>query len=205
MRVRRNKVWLETLVLRYSSCLGLKPVVHEQIFFDDVSNFLRLCTKPANYICWCCCHPAAGSRNDALSLEEEGGTPYKMVVKLAARADFCQIFFDGFVHEQIFGKWIDEKLCMLAFVKFSFTNENAARVPSHLHEQIFFDKWHLSTEICTTGLSIDETNRLKVYQRGSNFAKCFGSNEENAESAIRHQWFLLSVAMGCKNNYSKSA
>ena len=126
----------------WQKCLRTRANFLWQNFFDDVSNFFRPCTQPANFICWCCCHPAAGSRNDSLSLEEEGGTPYKMVVKLAARADFCQIFFDGFVHERIFGKWFDEKLCMLAFVKFSLTNENVAKVPSYTN------KFSLTNDIC---------------------------------------------------------
>ena len=61
-------------------------------------------------------------------------------------------FYD-FVHERIFGKWFDEKLGMLAFVKFSLTNENVANY-AFVPEQIFFEKWHSSKKICscTTGL-----------------------------------------------------
>ena len=54
--------------------LMVKPVVHEQIFFNDVSNFLRPCTKPANFICWCCCPLRQVVETTLLSRRRKGAT-----------------------------------------------------------------------------------------------------------------------------------
>ena len=93
----------------------------------------------------------------------------------------CQIFFDDIVHEIIFGKWYDEDLCMLAFVKFPLTNENVAKVPSYTSIFISFSfheyfLWQMTFVkkicLCTTGLTRtvedqEKYNRLQLERLGT--------------------------------------